>query len=251
MASDSVVWITGGGSGIGKAAALAMARNGVHFALSGRRVAELELVAGALVVQGATAEVHTLDVADPDSVARVADTILARNRRVDTLINSAGTNVPKRTWGDVSMEDFRRVVDVNLNGAFNTISRVLPGMRAQQRGTIVNVASWAGFYLTKLTGPAYSASKRAMIAMTESLNMEECGNGIRACVISPGEVATEILKTRPRQPSQEDLERMLQAEDLGRTIQLVCELPPRAAIHQVVIAPTWNRMYLGIKELGI
>jgi NADP-dependent 3-hydroxy acid dehydrogenase YdfG len=251
MQAKKVIWITGGATGIGKATALAMAEPSVHFVLSGRRQSELDRAVAAVRAAKANAEAEALDVADASQVANVARSILARHGHVDILINSAGTNVPKRAWNSVSMEDFRRVVGVNLNGAFNCISTVLPGMRARRNGTIINVASWAGFYLTRLTGPAYSASKRAMIAMTESLNMEECANGIRACVISPGEVATEILQTRAAQPSEQDKERMLQAEDLAQTIKLVCDLPQRAAIHQIVLAPTWNRMYLGFKELGI
>ena len=251
MQTSNIIWITGGGSGIGKATAIAMARQGTHIVISGRRPAELEAAVAAVKAAGGSAEAQPLDVSDAGGVARVADSILARHGHVDILINSAGTNVPKRAWNSITMSDFKHVVDVNLTGAFNCISTVLPGMRANKQGTIVNVSSWAGFYLTRLTGPAYSASKRAMIAMTESLNMEECVNGIRACVISPGEVATEILKTRAARPSQEDMERMLQADDLAKTIQFVCDLPATAAIHQIVIAPTWNRMYLGFKELGI
>ncbi len=251
MQTSSIIWITGGGSGIGRATATAMARQGTHIVVSGRRPAELEATAAAVNAAGGSAEAHALDVSDAEAVARVSEAILSRHGRVDILINSAGTNVPKRAWDSITMSDFRHVVDINLNGAFNCISTVLPGMRARQQGTIINVSSWAGFYLTRLTGPAYSASKRAMIAMTESLNMEECRNGIRACVISPGEVATEILKTRAARPSEEDMQRMLQAEDLAKTIRFVCELPPTAAIHQIVMAPTWNRMYLGFKELGI
>jgi NADP-dependent 3-hydroxy acid dehydrogenase YdfG len=251
MQAKKVIWITGGGSGIGKAAAVAMADPSVHFVLSGRRQSELDRAVTAVQAAKGNAEAQILDVADGNQVAQVAQSILSRHERVDVLINSAGTNVPKRAWNSVTMADFRRVVDVNLNGAFNCISTVLPGMRARRNGTIVNISSWAGFYLTRLTGPAYSASKRAMIAMTETLNMEECANGIRACVISPGEVATEILQTRAAQPSKEDMERMLQAEDLAQTVKLVCDLSHRAAIHQIVIAPTWNRMYLGFKELGI
>jgi NADP-dependent 3-hydroxy acid dehydrogenase YdfG len=251
MDTGTVIWITGGGSGIGRAAGLALARSGVHIIVSGRRPPELQAVVDAIEAAGGTAEARQLDVSDATAVARVGEALLERNGRVDILINSAGTNVPKRAWDSISMADFRHVVDVNLNGAFNCISVVLPGMRARGQGTIINVSSWAGFYLTRLTGPAYSASKRAMIALTETLNMEECSNGIRACVISPGEVATEILKTRAKQPSEQDMARMLQADDLAKTIRLVCELPQRAAIHQIVIAPTWNRMYLGMKELGI
>ena len=251
MLAKKVIWVTGGGTGIGKATALAMSHPSVHIVLSGRRQAELDGAVAAVRAADGNAEAYVLDVSDGSQVAKVAQSILARHDHVDILINSAGTNVPKRAWNSVSMEDFRRVVDVNLNGAFNCISTVLPAMRARRNGTIINVSSWAGFYLTRLTGPAYSASKRAMIAMTESLNMEECANGIRACVISPGEVATEILRTRAAQPSEEDMHRMLQAEDLAQSIKLVCDLPQRAAIHQIVIAPTWNRMYLGFKELGI
>ena len=251
MQAKKVIWITGGGSGIGKASAVAMADPSVHIVLSGRRQAELDSAVAAVQAAKGSAEAQILDVGDGSQVAHVAQSILSRHDRVDVLINCAGTNVPKRAWNAITMADFRRVVDVNLNGAFNCISTVLPGMRARRSGTIINISSWAGFYLTRLTGPAYSASKRAMSAMTETLNMEECGNGIRACVISPGEVATEILQTRAAQPSEEDMERMLQAEDLAQTVKLVCDLPQRAAIHQIVIAPTWNRMYLGFKELGI
>jgi len=251
MQAKKVIWITGGGTGIGKAAAMAMAGPAVHIVLSGRRQSELDKAVAAVRAQGGNGEARVLDVSDASQVTHVAQSILASHEQVDILVNSAGTNVPKRAWANVTMADFHRVVDINLNGAFNCISTVLPVMRTRRQGTIINVASWAGFYLTRLTGPAYSASKRAMIAMTESLNMEECANGIRACVISPGEVATEILQTRPAQPSQEDMERMLQADDLAQTIKLVCDLPQRAAIHQIVIAPTWNRMYLGFNELGI
>lgn len=251
MLLKKVIWITGGGTGIGRATAMAMAGPSVHIVVSGRRQTELESTVAAVHAANGNAEAHILDVSDESQVAQVAQSILSRHERVDILVNSAGTNVPKRAWNSISMADFRRVVDVNLNGAFNCISTVLPGMRERRNGTIINVGSWAGFYLTRLTGPAYTASKRAMIAMTETLNMEECANGIRACVISPGEVATEILRTRAAQPSEEDMQRMLQAEDLAQTIKLVCDLPHRAAIHQIVIAPTWNRMYLGFKELGI
>src|SRR5262245_27507256 len=251
MQAKKVIWITGGGTGIGKATALAMADPSVHIVLSGRRQSELDSAVAAVCAAGASAEAQVLDVSDATQVAQVARSIMSRHDHVDVLVNSAGTNVPKRAWNSVTMQEFRHVVDVNLNGPFNCISTVLPAMRTRRNGTIINVASWAGFYLTRLTGPAYSASKRAMIAMTESLNMEECANGIRACVISPGEVATEILQTRAAQPSEEDMHRMLQAEDLAQTIKLVCDLPQRAAIHQIVLEPTWNRMYLGFKELGI
>jgi NADP-dependent 3-hydroxy acid dehydrogenase YdfG len=249
MQTPTIVWITGGGTGIGRAAAVTMARTDVHIIVSGRRPAELQATVAAINSAGGSGEALPLDVSDAGAVAQVSHAILARHGHVSILINSAGTNVPKRAWSSITMADFRRVVDVNLNGAFNCISTVLPSMRARGGGTVINIASWAGVYVSRLTGPAYGASKRAMIAMTESLNLEECANGIRACVISPGEVATDILMTRPLPPSQEDMAKMLQADDVARTIRFVCDMPPGAAIHQIVIAPTWNRIYLGFKEL--
>jgi NAD(P)-dependent dehydrogenase (short-subunit alcohol dehydrogenase family) len=163
MQTSNVIWITGGGSGIGKAAAVAMARRGTHIAVSGRRPAELEAAVAAVHAAGGSAEAHALDVSDADAVASVADAILSRHGHVDILVNSAGTNVPKRAWNSITMSDFRHVVDVNLNGAFNCICTVLPGMRTKGQGTIINVSSWAGFYLTRLTGPAWQpkSSRRA------------------------------------------------------------------------------------------
>jgi NADP-dependent 3-hydroxy acid dehydrogenase YdfG len=103
-------------------------------------------------------------------------------------------------------------------------------------------------YLTRLTGPAYTASKAGMIALTHSLNIEEGVNGIRATAICPGEVATPILKSRPVEPSAEDKARMLQEEDLGRTIRFVAELPPHVCINELVITPVFNRIYVGGDE---
>jgi len=244
MQTSNVIWITGGGSGIGKAAAVAMARRGTHIAVSGRRPAELEAAVAAVHAAGGSAEAHALDVSDADAVASVADAILSRHGHVDILVNSAGTNVPKRAWNSITMSDFRHVVDVNLNGAFNCISTVLPGMRTKGQGTIINVSSWAGVFHPKLTGAAYNGSKHAVTAMTETINMEECANGIRACAICPAEVATPIMDRRPVPPSAADRAKMLQPEDLGNTIRFIAELPAHACINQLIISPTWNRMYI-------
>jgi NADP-dependent 3-hydroxy acid dehydrogenase YdfG len=115
MQVKKVIWITGGGTGIGKATALAMADPSVHIVLSGRRQSELDRGVTAVRAVKGNAEAHVLDVSDASQVADVAQSILARHDHVDILINSAGTNVPKRAWNSVTMEDFRRVVDVNLN----------------------------------------------------------------------------------------------------------------------------------------
>jgi NADP-dependent 3-hydroxy acid dehydrogenase YdfG len=96
-----------------------------------------------------------------------------------------------------------------------------------------------------VTGPAYNAAKHAVVAMTENLNQEECVNGIRACVICPAEVATPILDKRPVPPSLEERARMLQPEDLGRTICFVAEMLAHACINEITISPAWNRIFTG------
>ena len=95
-----------------------------------------------------------------------------------------------------------------------------------------------------MTGPAYNGSKHAVTAMTETINMEEGVNGIRACAICPAEVATPILDRRPVPPSAEQRAKMLQPQDLGDVIRYVAELPPHACINQLIISPTWNRIYI-------
>jgi NADP-dependent 3-hydroxy acid dehydrogenase YdfG len=88
-----------------------------------------------------------------------------------------------------------------------------------------------------------------MVVLTHSLNREECVNGIRACCINPAEVATPILEMRPIPPSPEERARMLQPEDLGRTIRFVAEMPPHVCINEILISPTWNRSFIGGPDL--
>jgi len=245
--AGKVAWVTGAGTGIGLAGAEALAEAGATVVLSGRRQEPLD---AAVAKIGGTAEAAPLDVAERDAVERVAQGILERHGRVDILVNSAGFNVPNRFWANVTTADWDRVIGANLNGTVYCIHAVLPAMRAQKDGLVINISSWAGQFHTYLTGPAYNASKHGVVALTMSLNMEECANGIRACAICPGEVATPILKNRPVPPSAEDMARMLQPEDLGRTIRFVAELPAHACVNELIISPTWNRIFLGATDIG-
>jgi len=239
-----VAWITGGGSGIGLAGAEALARAGWTVVISGRRREVIDEAAAAIVKAGGAAEAMPLDVASAADAEKVAKAIVAKHGRIDLLVNSAGLNVPKRSWEEVTVEGWNKVVDVNLNGLMYCIRAVLPTMRAQQDGCIINVASWAGRHVSKLTGPAYTATKHAVLALTHSFNMEEFKNGLRACCLSPGEVATPIMKLRPVPPSAEDMAKMLQPEDLGRTIAFVASMPPHVCVNEILISPTWNRGFV-------
>ena len=248
-----LAWITGGGSGIGLAGAIELARAGCRVVISGRDAAKLEEAlanAGRHGVAGEALSAMPLDVADKAAVERVARELQARHGPVSILVNSAGINFPRRYWGETDGETFEKVVAVNLNGATYCTLSVLQGMRALGRGTVINVASFVGWHLSHLTGPAYTATKAGMIALSHSFNIEEGVNGLRATALCPGEVATPILKSRPVEPSAEDKARMLQEEDLGRTIRFIAELPPHVCINELVISPVFNRLYLGGQEFA-
>jgi NADP-dependent 3-hydroxy acid dehydrogenase YdfG len=235
-----VAWITGGGSGIGLAGGLELARAGAHVVVSGRSPETLEKAVKQLKAAG-SAEALPLDVASKEDVARAA----AKIGRVDILVNSAGINSPRRNFHNVSLESWDQIVAINLSGMFYCVHAVLPGMRSRKDGLIINVSSWAGRYASTLTGPGYNATKHAVVALTESINMEECANGIRATAVLPGEVATPILEKRPVPPAPEVRAKMLQAEDLGKTLLFIAALPARACVNELIISPTWNRFYLG------
>jgi NADP-dependent 3-hydroxy acid dehydrogenase YdfG len=246
-----VAWVTGGGSGIGQAGAAELAGAGATVIVSGRRPEALEETLKLVAAAGGKAEKLALDVADKNQVAAAAKELLARHGRCDVLVNSAGLNVPQRYYKDLTPEAWDKVIGINLNGALYCITAVLPAMRAQKGGLVVNVSSWLGRWVGYLGGAAYGASKHALATLTHHLNLEEGMHGIRGCVIYPGEVATPILKSRPVPPSQADLERMLKPEDLGRAIRFVATLPPHVCVNELVITPTWNRLYLGGKELSL
>ena len=154
------------------------------------------------------------------------------------LVNNAGTNTPKRGVSETSDEDWDRIVAVNLTGAYTLVREVLPHMKADGGGLIVNVVSLAGKAASKLAGAAYSASKFGMAGLTESINDEERKYGIRATSIFPGDVETPILDRRPAPPSTEQRSYFLQPEDLAAAVLFVAVLPARACVHEIIIKPT-------------
>lgn len=239
--TGKVAWITGAGTGIGEGAAIALAAAGMQVVLSGRRADKLESVAAACAGNPA---IEILDVADKDAVVAVAQRIVAQFGSIDVLVASAGINVKDRNWHNVSYEDWDSVIRIDLDGAFYCCKAVLPTMKAQGEGLIINISSWAGKHVSVVTGPAYTAAKHAMNAMNESINMEACIYGVRACAMCPGEVATPILDNRPIPVSAEDRAQMVQPEDCGEVIRFLAQLPAHVCINDLTISPTWNRGYV-------
>jgi NAD(P)-dependent dehydrogenase (short-subunit alcohol dehydrogenase family) len=239
--TGQVAWVTGAGTGIGEAGAIKLAEAGCRVVLSGRRRELLEGVQATIEAAGGEASVEPLDVSKNDEVVAAVGRIVERHGRIDIGVFSAGINVKDRNWPVVTPELWDRVISIDLDGAFYCCSAVLPVMREQGGGLVINISSMAAKGVSPLTGPAYTAAKHAMNAMTASLLVEERNHGIRATAICPGEVATPILDERPVPVSDEDKARMLQAEDLGEVIRFVAQQPPHVTLNEVLVTPTWNR----------
>jgi NAD(P)-dependent dehydrogenase (short-subunit alcohol dehydrogenase family) len=234
--SRSTMVITGAGSGVGRAVAQLFAREGWHTALIGRRADALKATAALLAPPAETA-VFPCDIGDADAVKQMAADVLARFGQIDVLVNAAGTNIPRRSWRELSHADYHELFAANLHGAFYCVEAFLPGMRARGNGTIININSEAGRLASPKAGVAYVASKFGLAGLTQSLNAEERANGIRACSIFPGDIDTPILDKRPQPPNAEARAKMLQAEDVAECVKLAVTLPPRAIIEELLIRP--------------
>ena len=238
-----VAWITGAGSGIGEAAAIALANAGAAVILTGRRVEPLEGLAKRIRDNGGDALVADGDVSKAESVDHIASNCAAWKNRLDILVNNAGGNIRERRWNQLTADGINAVLSSNLSSAFFCSTAAMNLMRSQKDGVLIHTASWAGRYISPLSGPAYTAAKHAVIAMSHSINMEEFANGIRSTAILPAEVATPILNLRPQPPSQTQRELMLKPSDLGELILFIATRPNHVCLNEVVISPTQNRMF--------
>ena len=249
--TGKIAWVTGAGSGIGEAGALALADEGATVVLTGRRLAELERVAEDIrEATGGSAHCRAGDVTKAAEMREIARWLADALGRIDILVNNAGSNIRERSWTELTAEGADQVIATNLTSAFACVTAVLPTMRAQGDGLLIHTASWAGRYPSAVSGAAYSAAKHGLIAMSHLLNAEECVNGIRSCAICPAEVSTPIMDKRPVPTSALERARMLQPSDLGDLIRYVATLPPHVCLNEVVISPTWNRAFASVAAAG-
>jgi short-subunit dehydrogenase len=188
---DAVVIVTGASAGIGRETALEFARQGARVVLAARREDRLEELAGQIRTMGADALAVPTDVARSADIDRLVQAALDRFGRIDVLVNNAGFGF-SGTIEETTEADMRELMEVNYMSAFNATRAVLPHMRRQRRGHIVNVASVVGKIAFPFHG-AYSASKFAMIGMTEALRGELDGSGITATAVLPGSTRTEFF----------------------------------------------------------
>jgi NADP-dependent 3-hydroxy acid dehydrogenase YdfG len=231
------VLITGGGSGIGQAAAKLFLQAGASVAIAGRDQKKLDDTAKQL--DGAERLLcHAADVSLPEQAAALIRAVEKRFGKIDILVNNAGTNLKERTFRELTPEAWQRLLRVNLDGAFYCIHAAFPGMAARGDGVIININSIAGKRASPLGGLAYAASKFGMTALGIGLAAEEKDSGVRVCNIYPGEVDTPILVHRPTPVSDDHRQRILKPEDVAHAVLFVASQPPHVSIPELIIKPT-------------
>ena len=240
--TGKVVLVTGGGSGIGLAAAKGFLEEGARVAITGRNVQKLQDAAKSL--GGGDRVFHyPADLTEPNQVKTLVQKVTERFGPVDILVNNAGLNIKERSIRDLNPERWQLLVRGNLDSAYYCIHEVLPQMLKRKDGLIINISSTSGKRAGPLGGAAYAAAKFGMAALGICLAAEEMQSGIRVSNIYPGEVDTPILVNRPTPVSDEHRRRILKPEDVAAAILFVATLPPGVSVPELVIKPT-SQMYV-------
>jgi serine 3-dehydrogenase (NADP+) len=237
--SGQVVVIVGASSGVGRAAALLFAREGVKVVASARREDRLQSLKDELAREQHDITVCRADASKVEDMQQLAQATLEKFGRIDILVFAGGTNTPDRAMERLTPEIWNSLIDTNLNGAFYATHVILPSMRKAGSGHLIYVSSISGL-LPDVSGAAYQASKRGVLALAHAIRMEEKQNGIRTCAICPGLINTELLEKRPVKPSPEMLAKALQAEDVAEVILFVAKLPAHASVPEMQVMPTFQ-----------
>ncbi|MGN7388886.1 3-ketoacyl-ACP reductase [Sporosarcina sp. SAFN-015] len=224
--AGKVALITGAGRGIGRATALAFAKEGIHVGLVGRTLENLQRVAEELKQYDVKVAFAAADVADLDSIASAVESIRGELGPIDILVNNAGIS-KFGSFMDLTPEEWTNIIDVNVKGVYYTTRAVLPEMIERNTGDIINISSTAGQKGAPITS-AYSASKAAVIGMSESLMLEVRKKNIRVTTLTPSTVATDMaveLNLTDGNP-----EKVMQAEDLADLMVAQLKLHPRVVL---------------------
>lgn len=245
---EQVCIITGGGSGIGRDAAIKMAQEGATVVIVGRTESKLDAVKSEIASVGGTTLSYVVDVADYDAVHQMVDDVFEKFGRIDVLVNNAGHSSHNRRIANSTPEEVRSVIDSNLIGTFFCTQAVVPVMLKAKSGTIINISSLAAITPGPLSGFAYGAAKAGIINFTEFLNNDLMNTGIRASVIIPGEVATPILDKRPIPPDAEARTKMVDVAETSAAILLIATLPQRSNIPELTIRPTEHRELVELND---
>lgn len=218
--------ITGAGRGIGRATAIAFAKEGINVGLVGRTAANLEEVAKELSQYGVNVTLATADVSDNESVIAAVEHVKAELGHIDILINNAGIGKFGK-FLELSPEEFKNIIDVNLMGVYYVTRAVLPEMIEKQAGDIINISSTAGQKGAPVTS-AYSASKFGVLGLTESLMLEVRKHNIRVSALTPSTVATDLAFAENL--TDGNPEKVMQPEDLAEVMVMQLKLHPRILV---------------------
>lgn len=237
-AYGKVVLITGASSGIGEATARTLAAAGHRVILGARRVDRIETLAKEIRAEGGSAEYQALDVTSLEDMHVFAAHALERYERIDVLVNNAGV-MPLSRLDALAIEEWDRMIDVNIRGVLHGIAAVLPSMRERGQGHIVNLASVSGHRVDP-TAAVYSATKYAVRAISEGLRQES--RDIRVTIISPGlthsELTDGIGDNAIRTAVRDSMRAAIPATAIGAAIHYAITQPPEVDVNEIVVRPT-------------
>jgi serine 3-dehydrogenase len=237
--SGQVVVIVGASSGTGRAAAVLFTREGAKVVAAARREDRLQSLKEELAREQHDITVRRADASKVEDMQELAQAALEKFGRIDILVFASGTNTKERAMERLTPEIWNSLIDTNLNGAFYATHAILPSMRKAGSGHLIYISSISGL-LADVSGAAYQASKRGVVALAHAIRMEEKQNGIRTCAICPGLINTELLDKRPVKPPPEVLAKALQAEDVAEVILFVAKLPAHASVPEMQVLPTFQ-----------
>ncbi|HEK1769423.1 TPA: SDR family oxidoreductase [Pseudomonas putida] len=236
--NDKVVLITGASSGIGEAAARLIAAKGAHVVLGARRIDRLQQLVSEIRAEGGSASARALDVTDLDSMHAFVEFANAQHGKVDVIINNAGV-MPLSPLSSLKVEEWNRMLDVNVRGVLHGIAAVLPGMEAQGHGQVINISSIGGLSVSP-TAAVYCATKYAVRAISDGLRQET--DKIRVTVVCPGVVESELADTITDDTAREAMRTFrrvaLEADAIARALVYAIEQPDDVDVSELVVRPT-------------
>ena len=236
---DKVIVITGASSGIGEASARLLAARGAKVVLGARRTERLAVIAEEINAAGGHAQFRALDVTDQQDVQRFVDFAVEHYGRVDVLVNNAGV-MPLSRLDALKVDEWNRMIDVNIRGVLHGIAASLPLMQRQRAGQIINIAS-IGAYAVSPTAAVYCATKYAVRAISEGLR-QEVGGDIRVTVIAPGVTESELAESISDEGGREEMKSFrkiaIPAEAIARAIAYAVEQPADVDVSELIVRPT-------------
>ncbi|WP_127544247.1 MULTISPECIES: SDR family oxidoreductase [Paenibacillus] len=234
-----VVVITGASSGIGESTARLLAQHGAHVVIGARRMERLEALASSIRLEGGSVEYHSLDVTRLEEMQTIVDLAQTRYGRIDVILNNAGV-MPLSPLESLKVDEWNRMIDVNIRGVLHGIAAGLPVMKKQGFGQFINIAS-IGAYAVSPTAAVYCATKYAVRAISEGLR-QEVGGDIRVTLVSPGVTESELADTISDEEARDLMKEYrrisIPASAIAQSILFAISQPAEVDVNEIVVRPT-------------